>query len=689
MNKNWYKNAYRRNVVDMHITDFKKEFLSKFNTEEYISMLKRTSAKSAVVYAHSHVGFCLYPTKTGKMHPNLEGRDIFGEVCRRCNDENIAIVGYMSVIFDTYAYDTYPEWSIINPDGKPQSGDGRYGVLCPNNPEYRKYSAGIAQEIVSYNVNGIRFDMTFWPGVCYCDECRKRFAEEAGGEIPQVVDWHDPKWVAFQRCREKWITEYAEFMTNAVREVNNDVSVEHQSSVYAHTWGNAVTYELSNHSDFLQGDFYGGYVQGSTACKLFYNLSPSLPFGFETSSNENLFDHTTLKKECMLKTKSYMAIANSGAFVFIDAIDPTGTLNPHVYDVMGRVFDETSRYEGLISGELCQDAVIYLSSQSRCSFKENGMNVREPQKESPHLEGFFKVSRAFIKNHIPYGVITYKNINDISKYKVIILSNVLMMSENEVCAFREYVRNGGKIYASEMTSLTDINGYKKDNFMLSDVFGVNYKGETEENVTYFSPSNEGSDIFPNYYCAKRPIFYNDRQILSEVSGKGEIIAEMVLPYTNPGKARPFASIHSNPPGEKNGYPSIVKNKFGKGVCIWSAAQFELNECYDEFFASMINNLIKIDDMPKIITNAPRQVEILTHKNNSGYSVSGLSFQAEMPNLPIGEFELSVNTGTSRVKEVLLMPDKTSLNFISGPDGYTKFTVPCFDTFTNIQIAAEQ
>lgn len=477
-------------------------------------------------------------------------------------------------------------------------------------------------------------------------------------------------------------------MTKAVREANNDVSVEHQSSVYAHTWGNAVTYELSYHSDFLQGDFYGGYVQGSTACKLFYNLSPSLPFGFETSSNENLYDHTTLKNECILKVKSYMAIANGGAFVFIDAIDPAGMLNPHVYDVMGRVFEETSRYEGLISGEMCQDAAIYLSAQLRCSFKENGMNVREPQKESPHIEGFFRVSRALIRNHISYGVITYKNILDIAKYKVIILSNVLMMSEDEVCAFREYVRNGGKLYASELTSLTDINGYKKDNFMLSDVFGVDYKGMTEENVTYFSPSNEGTDLFPHHYCAKWPVFYNDRQILSDVSGKGEIIAEMVLPYTNPAKARPFASIHSNPPGKKNGYPSVVKNKYGKGVCIWSAAQFEINECYDEIFASVINNLIRIDDTPAITTNAPRQVEILTHKNDGGYSVSALSFQAEMPNLPIGEFDISVRTGTSKAIEVLLMPDKTKLNFISGTDGYTKFTVPSFDTFTGIKIITE-
>lgn len=686
-NIKWYKKAYRRNVVDMHISDFSEEFLSQFDCDSYVSILTRTQAQSAVVYAHSHVGYCLYPSKAGKIHPNLKGKDIFGQICKKCHENNIAVVGYMSLIFDTYAYDEHKDWAIINVDGNTQTGTGRYGVCCPNNKDYRDYTAGIAKEIVSwYDVDGIRFDMTFWPGVCYCESCRKRYADEVGGEIPTVINWQDIKWTAFQRSRERWLTEYAEFMTKAVRDTNPEVSVEHQSSTYASSWVFGVTTELAEHSDFLQGDFYGGYIQGSTACKLFYNLTPNLPFGFETSSNESLADHTTMKPASLLEAKSYMAIANGGAFIFIDAIDPRGTLNPYVYDTMAEVFGKTSRYEGYINGDLCQDVAVYLSCESKCSFDENGMDVRTGSKDSPHTDGFFKASRALIKNHIPYGVITKRNLGELKKYKGIILSNVLMMSDEEITALRDYVYDGGNIYASGYTSLTDICGNKHSDFMLSDLFGVSYAGETEEYITYFSPEGQGKEIFPANYNELWPICYANRQIVVNKHDCAKTLADMILPYTNPHKVRPFASIHSNPPGHKNGRISITENNFGRGKAIYSAAQFEVNEAHDGMFASLVKYLINGDT--SLETAAPRQVELLTYKNDTGYSVSLLSFQAETPNLPVPSFNIKLNVGDRKAKEVKINPDGTKLDFTIDEGGFVSFGVPGFDTFMNIQIITE-
>ena len=42
----------------------------------------------------------------------------------------------------------------------------RFGVCCPNSP-YRDYAAAWAGELLSrYPVDGVRFDMTFWPAIC-------------------------------------------------------------------------------------------------------------------------------------------------------------------------------------------------------------------------------------------------------------------------------------------------------------------------------------------------------------------------------------------------------------------------------------------------------------------------------------------------------------------------------------------
>lgn len=103
------------------------------------------------------------------------------------------------------------------------------------------------------------------------------------------------------------------------------------------------------------------------------------------------------------------------------------------------------------------------------------------------------------------------------------------------------------------------------------------------------------------------------------------------------------------------------------------------------FASLISSLITDRDTISIKTNAPRQVELLTHENESGFSVSALSFQEEMPNLPIPEFEVSLYTGKRRVDSVSLMPDGQALGFVTDNDGYTTFKVPAFDTFTNVKV----
>ena len=50
MGKMWFKTSYRRNLVDMHIPDWDKKFLSEFDTKKYVDMLTIANVTSAMVY---------------------------------------------------------------------------------------------------------------------------------------------------------------------------------------------------------------------------------------------------------------------------------------------------------------------------------------------------------------------------------------------------------------------------------------------------------------------------------------------------------------------------------------------------------------------------------------------------------------------------------------------------------------
>ena len=54
----WYKNSYRRHLLDMHINDWGEGiFLRDFSPENYVENLKTANVKSAMIYLQSHVGF--------------------------------------------------------------------------------------------------------------------------------------------------------------------------------------------------------------------------------------------------------------------------------------------------------------------------------------------------------------------------------------------------------------------------------------------------------------------------------------------------------------------------------------------------------------------------------------------------------------------------------------------------------
>ncbi len=108
--KPWYTSAYRRAVIDMHIPDWDDKFLSRVDVEQYVNMLVRAHAQSIVAYAMSHVGLFNYPTKVGRQHKGLKGRNLVREIIDACHGHGIAVQLYNSLVFDRTTADLHPDW---------------------------------------------------------------------------------------------------------------------------------------------------------------------------------------------------------------------------------------------------------------------------------------------------------------------------------------------------------------------------------------------------------------------------------------------------------------------------------------------------------------------------------------------------------------------------------------------------
>ncbi len=692
MKKNWYKSALRRNVVDMHIPDWDKSFLSKFDATAYVDLLKQSKSQSAVIYAHSHAGLALYPTKVGYPHKALKGRNFVKEVFDQCEKADIARVLYFSLIYDGAAYDAHPDWRIVSRFNREYAFDkterrSRYGVCCPNSEGYRQYIRDYIQEICSeFDFEGIRFDMTFWPELCFCTNCRAKYFNETGKNIPYIVDWQSPDWVLFQRKREQWLVDFGKLATETVRSCNPNVTVEHQSSTYIGNWIMGVTADLRDAGDFLQGDFYGDHFQGSIARKLFSTLSLNQPFGFETSFNVSLRDHTAKKDAALLKCKVSACMADAGAFVFIDAIDPVGTMNPAPYKIMDEVFAFSQPFEKFIGGKRMCDVAVYLATESKFPYDNPPTTIvkGDLNLSSPHFAAITNACTALIEHNIPYTIVTKMNLDSLSEYKVVVLCDVFALSTEECEGLRRYVKNGGALYASHYASLMGTHGNVRDNFMLADVFGADYMGKTEENFTYISPTDDNLRLF----CGanqKYPIGISHNQTIIRSGETAEILGTTTLPYTNPASGY-FASIHSDPPGKYTQNAAIIRNGYGSGVCIYTAGPLEANATQKQVFVKMIESLIgdKLID-----SNAPKSVEITLHKQNSNhcYILSLVNFQFQTPCVPVYDTKVSIAI-TENVTGVSLLPDEQTMSFTK-QNGRVYFTVPCVETLAMLKIQYEE
>jgi len=684
----WYENSYRRSLVDMHIDDWDEKFLSQFDSKEYVEMQALAEVQTVIFYASSNVGICYYPTKIGHMHKGIKGRDILKEVIDLSHEKGMSVVVYYN-IWHKWAYDNHPDWRLVTSKGENTREFMRYGVCCINSP-FRDFVINQAKELCgNYRFEGLWFDMIGLTTICYCPSCRKRYFSETGEEIPRIINWEDPKWIKFQRKREEWLAEFASSLVSAVKKINPEITVVLQSAHWQNGWRDGLTLPFFEVQDYIGGDFYGGALEESFVCKLFYNLTLNKPFEYMTSRCPTLLDHTTMKSKELLEIQLYSTLANNGAFCFIDAIDPEGTLNKDFYARMEEIFKEGKRYEKFLDNRLnfCQDVGIYLSFESLINPEDNGKRVSESvYKRSPHLEAAVNVAKTLLNAHIPFGVITKKNLDSLSDYQIIILPNLLMIDEEEAEAFRKFVKFGGSIYASRSTSLLTKDGIKHEDFLLSDLFGVSYIGETKEKVTYIAPKEEFRTIFKGY-SLKYPITLLKSQLkVKRIKEDVKALATITLPYTDPEDINSFVSANSNPPGISTDFPSIVLNRYGEGKVIYSAGGIELMK--EEDHRAIFINLIRlISQRPYFFeVDAPKSVEVtLFHqKDKKYYLINLLNYQSELPNIPIHEIKIKIKLDNKKPQRLTLLPEETELSF-KVEESYIEFILPKLESFSMLRL----
>ncbi len=670
MEKQWFSRSFRRNLVDMHIADWSDEFLSRFDPHQYFDCLQKGKIQSTMIYLQSHTGLCNWNSQSGRTHKAFAKENKMKILIDLCHQNHMDVIAYYSLIYNNCAYEEHPEWRMLDVHGNPSRrdshhnfmGGGRYGLVCPNQNGYREFLLQQFRELCgTYDFEGIFLDMTFWPFPCYCDACRRLYREEAGKELPATADWQNPEWKQYQNHRQKWIGEFAQFCTNQVKELRSEVSVEHQFSTICHDWSFGIDEKVNEANDYIGGDLYGGHLQESYICKIYREATRNQPFEYMTSRcDPGLLVHTTTKTKEQLRLHNQLTLSHHGAMLFIDAIDPAGTLNPAVYDRIGEVFAETQPMEPYLNGDMISEAALIMSYDSKYDVHQPPASPDHAGRSHPQLDAQIGMARVLKEMSMLFTVLPSNRLEKLEGKKIAFLTNATSLRESEMDILCRYVEQGGNLYLSGTT----------DPHLAKRLLGLNFLGYTRETQTYLSPTEAGTDVFGEEYSAQYPLAFPGKQMLMENPDAHPVLATITLPYTDPADTQRFASIHSNPPGIPTQFPAVVFGHWGKGAIIWTSAAVETMSA--SATAKVVSRIIQKLVHPRILhTNAPSCVEMLLFDDseNHRYLLHAVNVQEQREILPIYDFSIQLRLPKT-CRSAYSLPDKEPLDCYNKSDTLT-------------------
>ncbi len=475
--------------------------------------------KQRVEYVHSHYPGIKYMVYIGPLEMgtpesdmNKDGKDDDGK---------------------NSTYTDHPEWLQVGIDGRKAVFYGSMpGMpfwvdetsedtwLSPSNREYRQIIMNIAKEIASTGVDAIWFDV---PHLCFefgdgwqnqwatVDEAsRSDFYNDTGLILPAPPlqpDWSNETWLKFVEWRYKQILDFVRDFYNAIKDVNPDckliIETSSDGSVHTTQVASDIT-RMPYVCDAIAHEYSGPFYECQYYKWLHMLATLKLWHDFDLKAGKNamwLLSYVKHGKVDLARFHASLVITMGFNYYTSGNIGMAGIVDE---EFMRDFFEWLSNYDEYFYGWNTSANVAIVFSRYTLDYLDRGS--WEGYAYHDAIKGALMM---LIESNIPFEVITERDLDNLSRYDLVIMPDFACMDENEAEKIREYVASGGKIVVINETSLYTKYGAKRNDFLLSDVFGVNYN-EAKDGVIYENKYGKGKAVFTitplcrYYYWAAQP-----------------------------------------------------------------------------------------------------------------------------------------------------------------------------------------
>jgi putative glycosyl hydrolase-like family 6 (GHL6) protein len=433
-----------------------------------------------------------YPTQVPYHHRSqfLGTRDLFGEAVAAAVKRGIRAVARMDCNFAyEEALKAHPEWFERNRDGSPRphpEAPWLYAT-CTFSAYFTEQMPAIYREINRrYAVSG--FFTNGWPstgslGVCHCENCRKVYREQMGGEPPEGTDATS---ALYRRYYEIYMDRIAE-----VWKLWDSVAKEKQpDAVYVGNLGGGIhtVKSLRRFADFASwfnadhqgraGDtpIWDCAQQGRVAQAVMKGQTVTNVTG-AYSNGRPVWRHVS---KSVAETTMWLAQTTaSGMVPWFHWLG--GSPEDNRWRETGRSF-----YQWIAANEphfrnrqpLADLAVVY--PQSTIAFYRSGgpgaWRGGERNQTADYLQGLYY---ALLEGRFLFEFVHQQDLPtaELAKYRALLVPNAAYLSDAECEAVRRYVAAGGSLWATFETSRYNEWGDPREDFALGDLFGASLTGD--------------------------------------------------------------------------------------------------------------------------------------------------------------------------------------------------------------------
>ena len=421
---------FRQIHLDFHTSEHIPDIAGEFNAEAFADTLVKAHVNSVTCFARCHHGWLYYDSQRfpERIHPQLQNKNLLKEQIEACHARGIRVPIYITVQWDYYTAERYPEWLQLEADGR-IAGTGPYEAgfyrrLMVNSPYLDFLKAQTREVLETLPTDGIFFDI-----VKPLDDS-SRWTKEA--MLRENLDPTDATVRA--QYGVEVISNFKREMTDFVKALSPDTAVFYNGGHIGPRDRTVKDYYDHFEVESLASTTYWGYLHFPLAVRYARTLGLdylALTGKFHTGWG----DFHSYKNRAALEYECYRMLAFGSKVMTGDQLHPDGTLDGPTYDLIGSVYAEVEKKEPWCSGVTAVNDIAVVSPEAF----ELELDLAIPKS----LEG---VSIMLDELAQQFDIVDAEQ--DLSVYKVVILPDAVPVDDALKRKLSAFVEHGGGLLAS-------------------------------------------------------------------------------------------------------------------------------------------------------------------------------------------------------------------------------------------------